>query len=58
MYWMGIDFGGTSIVTGLVDENKTIVDRVSVRTRVPRPIEEMADDMAAVSYTHLRAHET
>lgn len=46
MYWMGIDFGGTSIVTGLVDENKTIVDRVSVRTRVPRPIEEMADDMA------------
>ena len=45
MYWMGIDFGGTSIVTGLVDENKTIVDRVSVRTRVPRPIEEMADDM-------------
>ena len=46
MYWMGIDFGGTSIVTGLVDENKTIVDRVSVRTRAPRPIEEMADDMA------------
>ena len=46
MYWMGIDLGGTNIVAGLVDETRTIVDRVSVKTRVPRPMEEMADDMA------------
>lgn len=53
MYWIGIDFGGTSIVTGLVDENKKIRDRVSVKTRVPRPIEEMADDMVNMVRTLL-----
>ena len=53
MYWMGIDLGGTNIVAGLVDETRTIVDRVSVKTRVPRPIEEMADDMADMVRTLL-----
>lgn len=53
MYWIGIDFGGTSIVTGLVDENKKIRDRVSVKTRVPRPIEEMAGDMVNMVRTLL-----
>lgn len=53
MYWMGIDFGGTSIAAGLVDETKTIIDRVSVKTRAPRPIEEMADDMAEMVCTLL-----
>lgn len=48
MYRIGIDFGGTSIVTGLVDEGLRIVDRVSVRTGVPRPMARMADDMAAM----------
>ena len=28
MYWMGIDLGGTNIVAGLVDETRTIVDRI------------------------------
>ena len=48
MYRIGIDFGGTSIVTGLVDDSLRIVDKVSVRTNVPRPVESMADDMAAM----------
>ena len=45
MYWIGIDLGGTNIVTGLVDENKNMIDREEVKTRVPRPVEAMADDM-------------
>ena len=48
MYRIGIDFGGTSIVAGLVDNSLRIVDRTSVRTNVPRPIESMVDDMAAM----------
>ena len=48
MYRIGIDFGGTFIAAGLVDSTLRIVDRASVRTRVPRPMESMADDMAAM----------
>ena len=48
MYRIGIDFGGTSIVTGLVDESMRIIDRASVRTNVPRSMESMMDDMAAM----------
>lgn len=46
MYRIGIDFGGTNIVTGLVDESMRIVDRTSVKTNVPRTIESMIGDMA------------
>lgn len=46
MYRIGIDFGGTNIVTGLVDESMGIVDRTSVKTNVPRTIESMTGDMA------------
>ena len=49
MYRIGIDLGGTNIAAGLVDENMKIIDRASVRTRVPRPLESMADDMAALT---------
>lgn len=48
MYRIGIDFGGTSIAAGLVDESLRIVDKTSVRTNAPRPMESMADDMAAM----------
>lgn len=48
MYRIGIDFGGTFIAAGLVDGSMRIVDRRSVRTNVPRPMEGMADDMAAM----------
>ena len=54
MYWIGIDLGGTNIVAGLVDESKNIIDREEVKTRVPRPVEAMADDMARMVDTLLR----
>lgn len=49
MYWIGIDLGGTNIVAGLVDESRRIVDRVDVKTRAPRPIGELARDMAEMT---------
>ena len=48
MYRIGIDLGGTFIAAGLVDESLRIIDKESVRTNVPRPMEAIADDMAAL----------
>ena len=45
MYRIGIDLGGTNIVAGLVDENYHIVDKCSIKTNVPRPIEDLVADM-------------
>lgn len=49
MYCLGIDLGGTNIVAGVVDENYKIIATAKVKTRLPRPAEEIADDMAAVA---------
>lgn len=46
-YYVGIDLGGTNIVAGLVDENYSILGKVSRKTNRPRPAEEIAADMAA-----------
>ncbi len=46
MYRIGIDLGGTNIVAGLVDEQLNITDLCSVKTRVPRPVECLIEDMA------------
>ncbi len=46
MYRLGIDLGGTNIVAGIVDENYEIVGVGKVKTNLPRPAEEIADDMA------------
>lgn len=52
MYVIGVDLGGTNIAAGVVDENYNIVGRGKVKTRAPRPPEEIADDMiAAVKMT-------
>ena len=48
MYRIGIDLGGTFIAAGLVDESLRIIDKESVRTSAPRPMEAIADDMAAL----------
>ena len=48
MYRIGIDLGGTFIAAGLVDGSLRIIDKESVRTNVPRPMEAIADDMAAL----------
>lgn len=45
MYRIGIDLGGTNIVTGLVNEAMEISDRVSVKTALPRSAESMIEDM-------------
>ncbi|HHW46507.1 MAG TPA: ROK family protein [Clostridiales bacterium] len=47
MYVVGIDLGGTNIAAGVVDENYNIVGRGKIKTRAPRPAEEIADDMIA-----------
>lgn len=45
MYKLGIDLGGTNIVAGVVDENYNIVATGKLKTNVPRPAEEIVDDM-------------
>ena len=45
MYRIGIDLGGTNIVAGLVAEDRRIMDKCSVKTNVPRPVESLVDDM-------------
>jgi len=46
MYYIGIDLGGTNIATAVVDENFKILAKVSLPTQMPRPAEEIANDMA------------
>ena len=55
MYYLGIDLGGTNIVAGVVDEQGNILVKASCKTNVPRPQEDLCDDMAAVA---LKALET
>lgn len=50
MYRLGIDLGGTNIVAGVVDENYNILAKSSVKTNSPRSAEEIADDMAKVTF--------
>ena len=46
-YCIGIDLGGTNIAAGLVDlDSKSIVRKSSVKTRAPRPCEEISKDIA------------
>ncbi len=45
MYRIGIDLGGTNIAAGLVNENRQIVDKCSVKTNAPRPVEALVQDM-------------
>lgn len=46
MYRIGIDLGGTNIVAGLVNEDRIITDKCSIKTNVPRKVEELVADMA------------
>lgn len=43
---IGIDFGGTNIAVGIVDENYRILYKTSAPTRLGRPVDEMVLDMA------------
>ena len=50
MYKLGIDLGGTNIVAGVVDEKYRIVATAKRKTNLPRPAEEIVDDLVAVAY--------
>lgn len=50
MYRIGIDLGGTNIAAGLVRDLE-ILDRVSVKTNIPRPMEGIIDDMVMLVHT-------
>lgn len=50
MFTIGIDLGGTNIAVGLV-KDMTVVDKMSMKTNVPRSIESMVDDMALMVRT-------
>lgn len=55
MYYLGIDLGGTNIVAGVVDEEGNILVKASCKTNIPRPEEELCDDMAAVALKALES---
>lgn len=43
MFNIGIDLGGTNIKVGIVNENYEIVADASLKTNLPRPVEEITD---------------
>lgn len=45
MYNLGIDLGGTNIVVGVVDKDNKIIGKGERKTNIPRPAEEIFDDM-------------
>lgn len=46
MVTIGVDLGGTNIVAGVVNENYEILSKARCKTRVPRPAEDIMQDMA------------
>ena len=48
-YCIGVDLGGTNIAVGLIDvDTRRIVDKMSVKTRAPRPCKEISADIKKV----------
>ena len=45
-YRVGIDLGGTNIVSGVVDENYNIIAKAKLKTNCPRSAQEIIADMA------------
>ncbi|MEG0878144.1 MAG: ROK family protein [Oscillospiraceae bacterium] len=45
-YRIGVDLGGTNIAAGLVDENNTIVKKISCKTNLPLPREAIEEKIA------------
>ena len=48
-YYIGIDLGGTNIAAGVVNENKEIVAKSSIKAGSGRPVDLIADDMASAA---------
>ena len=47
MYNLGIDLGGTNIVVGVVDKENNIIGKAERKTNLPRPAENIFEDMYA-----------
>lgn len=47
MFRVGVDLGGTNIAVGVINDENKIIGRGKVKTNIPRPAEEIIDDMAA-----------
>ena len=54
MYRLGIDLGGTNIAAGVVDENYNIIGKANIKTNAPRPADEIADDMAKITFQAIK----
>lgn len=46
MYRIGVDLGGTNIAVGVINDELKIIGRGKVKTKAPRPAEEIFDDIA------------
>lgn len=46
MYRIGVDLGGTNIVSAVIDESNKIIARAAEKTNAPRPADEIFDDIA------------
>lgn len=53
-YYLGLDVGGTNLAAGVVDEEYHMLSGISIPTRAKRSIEEITDDMAAVSLAAIK----
>ncbi len=45
MYKVGVDLGGTNIVVGVINDKNEIISKASCKTNIPRPAEEIFDDI-------------
>ena len=54
MYKLGIDLGGTNIVAGVVDEKYRIVAAAKRKTNLPRPAEEIVDDLVETAFEAIK----
>ena len=56
-YVIGADIGGTTVKLGLFEEDGTLLEKWEIPTVIEGDGTAVLRDIA-VSYTHLRAHET
>lgn len=50
MYKIGVDLGGTNIAVGVIDNNYKIISIGKAKTNIPRPAEEIFDDIVKCIY--------
>ncbi len=50
MYKIGVDLGGTNIAVGVIDSNYKIIGTGKAKTNIPRPAEEIFDDIVKCIY--------